>query len=203
MYPSKIISGGQTGADRAGLYVGKSLGLETGGIAPYNWITDGGPNRTILEGFGLIEGPYDPKTYPKRTRLNVADSHGTLLVGNVASRGSRLTASICLEKEKPLIENPSPERLRDWLHRNKIQVLNVAGNRERTNPGIFERTVTLLTEVLESNIRSYDMICPNCENRRNIEMTLEDYETTMDDGGYPCTATSLCIEKMQPFSALE
>ena len=197
----KIISGGQTGADRAGLYIGKQLGLETGGFAPYNWMTDEGPNKLILEGYGLIPAPFDPKTYPLRTRLNVVDSHGTLLVGNLNSRGTRLTKFLCIDNDKPFTENPSPENLAEWLRVNEILILNVPGNRERTNPGIFDRTVALLKSVLE-DILSFDLQCPGCESRKNFEMSTEEYETLMDDGGPQCIESIYCKEKMQPYSSM-
>jgi hypothetical protein len=40
MIPNKIISGGQTGADQGGLEGARLLGIQTGGTAPYNWMTD-------------------------------------------------------------------------------------------------------------------------------------------------------------------
>ena len=66
----KIISGGQTGGDFGGLLAGKELGLLTGGTAPKGYLTDAGPNLKLKD-YGLEEGEYDPKTYPKRTMKNV------------------------------------------------------------------------------------------------------------------------------------
>ncbi len=135
----KIISGGQTGADFAGLVAGKTLALETGGTAPYNWMTAGGERRTLLGSFGLVAGEYDPKVYPMRTLANVRNSDGTVLFGRMGSPGCRLTIRYCDQekKPKPYICNPDPNALRNWVKENDIGVLNVAGNREHTNPGIF------------------------------------------------------------------
>ena len=47
---------------------------------------------------------------------------------------------------KPWIENPSPESLREWVERNNVAILNVAGNRENTNPGICQRTSDTIYE---------------------------------------------------------
>ncbi len=148
MYPSKIISGGQTGADMAGLEAAAALELETGGTAPYNWMTEDGCKKSLLVSYGLVAAPYDAKTYPIRTRLNVRYSDGTLLTGNSASVGTRLTRRYCIQEGKPFIENPTSENLRAWLRINAIHTLNVAGNRESRNPGIFTSTVKLLLTAL-------------------------------------------------------
>ncbi len=44
----------------------------------------------------------------------------------------------------------------------------------------------------------YEMVCPNCESRATVFMSAEEYECMLDDGGYPCTVSSVCIELMQP-----
>ncbi len=203
MYPNKIISGGQTGADFAGLEAAAALGLETGGTASYNWMTDEGPKRELLVSYGLVAGPYDSKTYPIRTRLNVRDSDGTLLTGNSSSIGTRLTRRYCIQEGKPFIENPTPESLRAWLRINTIHILNVAGNREKINPGIFASTVQLLLEAI-SRPKSYDMQCLNCNTRRNIEMTEVAYQKEMDAGGILCTNCSKVNQYlMVPYSSLQ
>ncbi len=86
------------------------------------------------------------RTTPPRTdtRKNVADSDGTLWMGNVTSRGALLTLSTCHKTDKPHIVNPTAPELRAWLLSTEIATLNVAGNRERTNPGISARTAWLI-----------------------------------------------------------
>jgi len=145
----KIISGGQTGADRGGLLAGWYLGLETGGTAPFKYITERGIDPTLETTFGLTEGMYDPKIYPKRTKKNVEDSDGTLLVGDVESPGTRLTIKFCIELSKPHIINPTPETLKKWIKVKNIEVLNVAGNRESKNPSIQQETFTLIVKTLK------------------------------------------------------
>ena len=140
---TRIISGGQTGADQGGLAAGLALRLETGGTAPPGWITDTGPDPGLAV-CGLVEGEPDEAVYPKRTRKNVADSDGTLWVGNVTSRGALLTLGTCHKADKPHIVNPTAPELRAWLLSHEIATLNVAGNRERTNPGISARTALLI-----------------------------------------------------------
>ena len=152
----KVISGGQTGADQGGLLGARDVGVETGGTAPHNWMTSDGPQEELLKSFGLIPGPYDPKTWPVRTKCNVQDSDGTVIFGNVRSYGSQLTYNLCTKLGKPVIINPLPEILVEWVRENEITILNVAGNRESKNCGIQERVrkiikITLL--LLKENAR--------------------------------------------------
>ncbi|KKN01438.1 hypothetical protein LCGC14_1127640 [marine sediment metagenome] len=147
MVVEKIISGGQTGADMGGLIAGKILKINTGGTAPPNWMTEEGAKPT-LRSWGLTEGGPDPTGYTKRTKKNIIDSDGTLLMGNTSSPGSSLTKRLCLTLLKPYIVNPDPTSLKTWLEIFGIKVLNVAGNRESKNPGIQDKTIHLLKEVL-------------------------------------------------------
>lgn len=144
----KIISGGQTGADQAGLSAGEKLGLETGGTAPPGFMTDAGRTWLLKSHYGLVEGEPDPRVYPKRTRKNVQDSDGTVLFGDMSSPGCRLTIRYCNELDKPYAINPDAAQLAKHIRSNNIEVLNVAGNRERTNPGIFNRVRKTIIEAL-------------------------------------------------------
>jgi hypothetical protein len=97
---TKIISGGQTGADQGGLEAGRELGLATGGTAPYNYMTECGPQMAALQTYGLVAGKYDPRTYPKRTEQNVKDADATVIFGNVNEVGSNLTFKLCIKHKK-------------------------------------------------------------------------------------------------------
>jgi len=141
----KVISGGQTGADRAGLDAAWELGLETGGTAPNGYRTDAGSDLT-LKALGLIEHP--SPGYRARTIQNVHDSDGTAWFGNPQSPGGRLTLRTVMDIGKPFIINPTAAELRLWLVQEGIEILNVAGNRERTNPGIYERVKQIVKEAL-------------------------------------------------------
>jgi len=98
-------------------------------------------------------------SYPPRTKVNVQESDGTLIVGNAESRGSKLTLNHAKALGKPSFEMTwrsgaplpgIPERTRfyNWLIQQRIGVLNVAGNRESKQPGIEAFTVWLLTTTL-------------------------------------------------------
>jgi len=142
----KIISGGQTGADQGGLEAGKELGLETGGWAPYGWKTEDGPNKPLLEAYGL-KMCLEPG-YPPRTRKNVEDSDLTVLFGRMDSPGSKLTSKLCIALGKPFAVSPLAGMLRELIEKHNVKVLNVAGNRESVTPGIQNYVKKLLVEAL-------------------------------------------------------
>lgn len=153
----KVISGGQTGADKAGLVAAYNLGIKTGGTAPQGWricLPDGsdGTDPELGEKYGLVQ--HKSREYPPRTKQNVIDSDGTVWIGYNKSPGGKLTAKTCYEKGKPLILNPTPEQLRRWILENNIKVLNVAGNRESSdNPDISYRTYRTIYDALkEENV---------------------------------------------------
>lgn len=128
----KVISGGQTGADRTGLECASALGLLTGGTAPQGFRTDNGPDPT-LKTFGVVEHP--SWSYKPRTLENVKNSDITLWFGDAASPGGKLTQRYCREQGKLFIENPKDLR----LFAEQYEVWNIAGNRARTNPGVVQQ----------------------------------------------------------------
>ncbi len=148
----RIVSGGQTGADRAGLDAAKALGIPTGGTAPKGWricLPDGsdGTDPTLAE-LGLVE--HRSREYPPRTRQNVADSDGTVWFGYAESPGGKLTITTCKELGKPCLADPVRiGEFLDWLKENNIRVLNVAGNRtSEFNPDIYDRVFEFLLVAL-------------------------------------------------------
>jgi len=122
----KVISGGQTGVDRIGLEVARSLCIETGGTAAKGFRTETGPDFSLKD-FGLVE--HTDYHYPARTRQNVLDSDATVLFGDTTSHGSAETIKFCKALQKPYLRNPTVEELVAWLYEHKVQTLNVAGNR--------------------------------------------------------------------------
>lgn len=140
MIPDRIISGGQTGADRGGLEAALTLGISIGGHCPKGRRAEDG---RIPDGFPLIET--DSRDYPPRTRLNILNSDGTVVfVKKGLGRGSRLTLDLCYKMKKPCLlidfdvdgyENIM-KMLKGFVDDNNIKILNVAGSRESKNPGI-------------------------------------------------------------------
>lgn len=155
-WPELLISGGQSGVDYGALLAAKSLGIPTGGYAPKGWRTQRGPNPKLGTMFGLIEHPSNK--YPPRTRANVEMADATLIisVGLIRSPGSDLTERICRELNKLYmrIRFDSIQALpgdvmdiRYWISNNAVKILNVAGHREETCPGIENRTRRLIRRI--------------------------------------------------------
>lgn len=146
---TKIISGAQTGADRAGLDAALCLGLLVGGWIPRGRKTDEGELSTdLMLRYCLQE--HVSAAYPPRTEQNVRESDATVLFGRMSSPGSALTIRLCKLHNKRYYENPTADALRYILAHtwNDVAVLNVAGNRERTNPGIYLTTFDTLMQAL-------------------------------------------------------
>lgn len=138
---AKIISGGQTGVDTIGLQVGKELGIPTGGTAPKGFARESGIDTEDISSYGLVEITdseqldYTKRTgkkdlYTARTELNVRNSDGTVYFSTSAdSLGLIATKRAAKEWNKPFLENPTAEQLRNWIQQHNIKVINVAGNR--------------------------------------------------------------------------
>jgi hypothetical protein len=100
----QIISGGQTGADLAGLEAARALNIPTGGTAPRGYRCEGpggcDSNNLNLKQYGLVE--HTSRQYPPRTKQNVLDSDGTVWFGLIlGSKGFHLTDRLCKQHNKP------------------------------------------------------------------------------------------------------
>lgn len=141
-----VVSGGQTGVDRAALDAALHAGLGCGGWCPKDRRAEDGviPRRYPLKETGSTD-------YRARTRRNVVDSDGTLiLVLGPLSGGTALTGELARAEQKPLLvvdlDSPAPAReVRGWIREHDIRTLNVAGPRESQQPGIGERARRYLT----------------------------------------------------------
>lgn len=143
----RIISGGQTGADQAGLHAAKYLGIQTGGYAPKGWKTENGSDPSLAE-FGLVE--HSSTNYKDRTIANAQSADGTAWFGLTDSPGAKVTLNAAKNKGLPICVNPrSHDEFRSWIRENNIKVLNVAGNRESKRPGIFQRVYDFLVVALK------------------------------------------------------
>ena len=145
----QVISGFQTGGDRGGSYAGEACGLMLGGWVPLGRRADDGPiSLELMQRFSLKEHP--SSAYPPRTEQNVRMADATVLFGNMSSPGCKLTIKLCKLHGKWFKENPTVDELRSMLCNSwaLVRVLNVAGNRERTNPGIYQLTFDTLVEAL-------------------------------------------------------
>jgi hypothetical protein len=152
MILERVISGGQTGADRAALAAAKATGIATGGWMPKGFRAQDGPRPEFATMYGVQEHASD--RYPPRTALNVKESDATLrFATDWDSPGEALTLQMCERYGKPRLEvtpggDLTPADVAAWLAGNNVRVLNVAGNTERISPGIEAFTVAFLAEVL-------------------------------------------------------
>lgn len=147
-WPRRIISGGQTGVDRAGLESALALGIAHGGWCPAGRLAEDG---SVPSRYDLHES--HSREYPVRTELNVLDSDATLILyEQQLTGGSLLTQRFCRRSGKPCLcvklEQDAPEQVQRWLQQHRPETLNVAGPRESTSPGIFDRSFAFLLRVL-------------------------------------------------------
>jgi hypothetical protein len=146
----KVISGGQTGADEAGLVIAKRFGIQTGGMMPRGFKTLSGPRPDMAETFGVKE--HASTDYVARTYMNVYHSDGTVrFAGNFKSRGEICTLKAIEKYDKPHfdVDLTDPRPVSDfvaWLKAANISTLNVAGNAEQTFAGAFRTTYNYLTD---------------------------------------------------------
>lgn len=145
----RIISGGQTGVDRAGLDVALDLGIPCGGWCP--------AGRRAVDGRIPDKYPLDEteaRNYNTRTRLNVHDADGTLIINRgPLGEGTAYTVRLAQQQKKPhlVVDVDDPEAItlaRQWLAEHTIATLNVAGPREEKCPGIHEQACQFLKTVL-------------------------------------------------------
>jgi hypothetical protein len=150
---SKLISGGQTGADRAALDAALALGIPCGGWCPRGRRAEDGP---IDERYPLQETP--SAEYAQRTEWNVRDSDGTLVLTRGEPRGgTAFTLDIARDLGRPVLildlaRAPVAGAVGNWLRREGIRVLNVAGPRESGAPGIHEEALRFLRAALAPSL---------------------------------------------------
>jgi hypothetical protein len=150
---AKLISGGQTGVDRAALDVALERGLPCGGWCPLGWRAEDG---VIPDRYPLQETP--TPAYPQRTEWNVRDADGTLVFTRGRPRGgTALTIELAGRLHKPLLivdlnKPPLPIVVHTWAQDHHVRVLNVAGPRESESPGIYVQAGGFLRAVFDAAI---------------------------------------------------
>lgn len=141
----KVISGGQTGADQTGVEEAAKRGYDTGGTTTKGHRTDEGPNPDWCAKYGLVES-YSAD-FPPRTRKNVEDSNVTVWFGNTNSPGFYCTKKGCKDWGRPMVINPTPEEFKATC--SLYEVVNIAGNRKRTNPPVVQLVVDAFSLIPE------------------------------------------------------
>ena len=159
----KLLSGGQTGADRAALDFAIAHGIPHGGWCPRGRLAEDG---ALEERYTLRETP-DPE-YPQRTEWNVRDSDGTVIfsISSELSGGSKLTEKLagchgkpCLHLSQERDREKAAELLRQFVRQHDIHVLNVAGPRASNEPAVQRfvlETLEKLFKVPKSRAHQWD-----------------------------------------------
>ncbi len=151
----KVISGAQTGVDRAALDVAIALGIPHGGTCPKLRKAEDGP---IPAQYQLDES--NSPSYRVRTRQNILDAHGTLILHQgPLSLGTKLTRDTCLKAKKPLLmvdlsstkaDQPC-QYFRDFMDFHFIAILNIAGPRA----SVWRNGYPLTFQYLKNNLSYY------------------------------------------------
>ena len=144
-----IVSGGQTGVDRAALDAALDVGIDCGGWCPHGRRAEDGviPARYPVHETAAAD-------YQTRTRRNVRDSDGTLILNRGPLQGGpALTARVTGRYAKPclIVEldgTADPRTATLWIEEHHIRVLNVAGPRESKRPGIHALALRYLRRLL-------------------------------------------------------
>jgi len=181
----KIISGGQTGVDRAALDFAIKFDIPHGG-----WIIKG----RIAED-GVLDDRYKVQeihesSYPRRTLKNILESDGTLIISHgPLTGGSDYTEKMAISRNRPCIHIDlnrmssfqAAENIRTWIFDHKIEVLNVGGPRQSKDPNIYKDVLDILEtafflDIVETNMPHTSV--PTGRLRENY--TLPQFPKTID-----------------------
>ena len=148
----KIISGGQTGADQAGLDAALKSDIPHGGAIPRGRLTE---NGRLDEKYTLQE--MSSTSYPERTEKNVVDSDGTVIFSHgELSVGSLLTLEKAREHKRPVLHldmanvtiEGAVELLKAFVEEHGVEILNVAGAKASKDPEIYDATFAVVERTL-------------------------------------------------------
>jgi len=205
---TKIISGGQTGADRAALDVAIEFSIPHGGWIPKGRQTEDG---VLSNKYQLKEMP--TASYPKRTEKNILGSDGTLILSHgKLTEGTALTVKMAKKHGRPylhvdFLKNAgffAARLINSWIAENRISVLNVAGSRASKDPAIYQATFKVLQAVfylseIDSSLSNHGRsdgqpkTVDEAVDRLISELTLKDKTKIAKMGEYDLSALPLTI----------
>lgn len=204
----KFVSGGQTGADQAALDTAIKLDVPHGGWVPKGRKTEDG---RLDDRYRVQEMP--SSSYPKRTVQNIIDSDGTIIISNgELTNGSAYTRDMAAEHQKPWLHVnlnqisrfDAAMKICDWLLKNRIEIVNVAGPRSSKDPEIYQAVrdvlesayyLSLTGDTIESLLQIAPVNVEEAASRIMSEMTLKDRTTLakMDEERLDLLNTSLSL----------
>ena len=151
----KIITGGQTGVDRAALDFAIKNGILCGGYCPKGRKAEDGIIPTTYPLTEIQSGDYQD-----RTEMNIKHSDGTLIISinQYFDKGTSLTKRLCNQHSKPSIVVDLDQSylqqinsIQSWITECKLNTINIAGPRESALPGIYVKTMEFLEVLIDSN----------------------------------------------------
>lgn len=155
---AKIISGGQTGADRAALDFSLENGIQTGGFVPKGRRAEDGPIPISYPHLTETE----TRNYAGRTELNVLEADATVILSHgKLTGGSLLTQNLARHHRKPCLHidllqmtvGEAAAVAGKWLTENNCRVLNIAGPRSSADPAIYGQTKEFLRRLFRPDAR--------------------------------------------------
>lgn len=148
----KIISGAQTGVDRAALDAAMACGLDCGGSIPRGRLAEDGPVDARYSFLTELES----EEYTVRTKRNVLDAEATLILcPGTPEGGTALTECFARTRGRPVLavdidaaaDSRIIRQVKAWLDEHTPSVLNIAGPRESRFPGVYARTRAILKKL--------------------------------------------------------
>lgn len=168
-----VISGGQTGVDRAGLDAARAANIRIGGWVPAGRRSEDGevpftyfetdPER--IRTYGTLQATHDPG-YTSRTALNCSTAKCTIILDRVPRQkytsGTALTYKLARKYGHVLcvnldsVDDDTIEPIREWLREVNAVTVNIAGPRESKCPGIYKEALLVLTAVFTGKLPPED-----------------------------------------------
>jgi hypothetical protein len=159
---SKIISGGQTGADRAALDVALTYRIPHGGWVPQGRLAEDG---RLADKYKLKEMPTG--SYSARTEQNVIDSDGTVIFSHgKPSGGTDYTREMVLRHAKQMLgidlnltaTHDAASLIVSWIQLRRIKILNVAGPRASEDPAIYAAVFRIIERVVRNLSKAHSSV---------------------------------------------
>ena len=171
----RIVSGGQTGVDRAALDVAIKLGIAHGGWIPRGRLTE---NGALPQKYHLKET--SSPQYAVRTEKNVVDTDGTLIISHgPLTGGTGYTREMAIKHSRPWLHIDldrtaafhAATTINNWILQKKIEILNVAGPRASEDPAIYQDTLNILESVYYLGLVDSSMAAgDNVKNQLPLQM---------------------------------